>query len=250
MVQSITWKWLLEGFRFDLETQIRPKTVEYYLGHAQYFARWAENGVQLADPRLVTKRDIQSFFHYLSQSQDFITLGNGTRRQVHRTDHCPWHYYRSLKRFFAWAVHEGYLDLDPMDGIKLKAPRDPPIEPWRQEHIAQLFKVLEHDWSVVKTWRQRMLAARDHAILTFFLESFIRLEELTGLIMEDMYLEKQRALVRKGKLGKGRWVGFGPITKKALWRYLGLRPSQVDGNAVWVTEEGRPLTKHGIQEVF
>ena len=95
-----------------------------------------------------------------------------------------------------------------------------------------------------------MLASRDQAVISFFLESFVRLEELASLRVEDVYLEKQRALVRKGKMEKGRWVGFGPQMRRALWRYLGLRSNQTEHNTLWVTEEGRPITKHGIQEIF
>jgi len=112
-----------------------------------------------------------------------------------------------------------------------------------------MFQVLEHDWRVARTARQKMLAARDDAILKLFSESGVRLSEVAGLKLEDVYLERQRVLVREAKMGSGRWVGFGPQTKKALWRYLGLRPVEVEGDALWVTEEGRPLARRGVQEV-
>ena len=95
-----------------------------------------------------------------------------------------------------------------------------------------------------------MLAARDHAAFSLFLESFIRLCELAGLKAEDVDLEAQRLLVREGKMGKGRWAGFGPETRRSLWRYLGLREAFAHGNDLWMTEEGRTLTKHGVQEIF
>jgi len=110
-------------------------------------------------------------------------------------------------------------------------------------------KVLDHDWQVATTTRQKMLAARDKAVLFLFLESFIRLEELTNLRISDIELDRQKALVREGKTGRGRLAGFGPQTKKAVWRYLGLRGDGVEHDALWVTEEGRPLGKHGVQEI-
>lgn len=82
------------------------------------------------------------------------------------------------------------------------------------------------------------------------LKSFIRLEELAELKVEDIDLEAQRLLVRRGKMGKGRWAGFGPGTRKSLWGYLGLRQEFALGNALWVSEEGRRLTARGIQEIF
>ena len=68
MVRNGIWYWLLEGFKFDLETQVKPKTVEYYYDRARLFARWAQERAQVGDPRLLTKRHIQSFLHDLLYS--------------------------------------------------------------------------------------------------------------------------------------------------------------------------------------
>jgi len=95
-----------------------------------------------------------------------------------------------------------------------------------------------------------MLAARDRAVIFLFLDSFIRLGECSRLTISDIDLDRQRVLVRKSKTGKSRLTGFGPQTKKALWRYLGLRGDRLGHDALWVTEEGHPLTKHGIQEIM
>ncbi len=248
MVQNNTWEWLLEGFRFDLEARTKPKTVEYYSDRIGIFARWANNGGNVADPALITKRHIQSFLHELAGTT--ITVGNGAKIQIQRTERSRWPYYRSLKRFFAWAIQERHFEQNPMDGIELKPPKDPPVEPYRTEQIASLFKVLDHDWQVATTERQRMMAARDKAILCLFLESGLRLGELTGLATSDVDLATQRALVRLGKMGKGRMVGFGPQTKKALWRYIGLRPAGAKDDMLWLTEEGKQLSHQGVQEVI
>lgn len=103
-----------------------------------------------------------------------------------------------------------------MEGITLRAPKDPPVEPYRSEHIDRMLAVLDHDWKVAATPRQRMLAARDRAILFLFLESGLRLGELAGLRVGDIDLERQRALVRDCKMGKGRVTGFDLQTRKAL----------------------------------
>jgi site-specific recombinase XerC len=190
------------------------------------------------------------FLNHLLKETEIPIGNNGSRRIVHRTKDSLWPYYRSLKRFFGWCVQEGYIAHNPMDGIKVDVPKDPPIDPWRPEHISKMVHVLEQDWKVAKTPRQRMLAARDQAIFSLFLESFIRLDELAELKVEDIDIDKKRLLVRKGKMGKGRWTGFGPKTQKCLWRYLGLRQNLACGNELWLTEEGSPLSSRGIQEIF
>lgn len=57
-----------------------------------------------------------------------------------------WHHYFPLKRFFAWAVGEGYLKQNPIDTIVLKPPKAAPIEPYGAEHIGTFLKILEYEW--------------------------------------------------------------------------------------------------------
>lgn len=251
MVQTgVTTEWLLEGFKYDLGSTRNPQTVSYYYCHLRRFLNWGETGVLPKEAHLIDKRHIQAFFYHLLQEPETVVGGNRAHRKVMRTERSLWPYYRSLRRFFGWAVKEGYLSRSPVDGIELKRPKDRPIEPWRPEHINRMFDVLQHDWKVAGTPRQKMLAARDHAVLSLFLESFIRLKELAQLKLEDIDLQAQRLLVREGKMGKGRWAGFGPETRKSLWRYLGLRQGLTQGNYLWVSEEGQPLSSRGIQEIF
>lgn len=101
MVHNRSREWLREGFKFDLETQVKPRTVEYYHDRVRLFAQWAVSEGNIVDPRLLTKRHIQSFFHHLVHSQDTFVAGNGAQRRIQRSERSPWHYYRSLKRFFA-----------------------------------------------------------------------------------------------------------------------------------------------------
>ena len=60
---------------------------------------------------------------------------NGAKRQIQRDENSRWHHYLPLKRFFAWAVNEGYLEQNPIDSIVLKPPDAAPIEPYKPEHI-------------------------------------------------------------------------------------------------------------------
>jgi integrase/recombinase XerC len=100
------------------------------------------------------------------------------------------------------------------------------------------------------TSRQKMLAARNRAALSLFLDSFIRLEECSNLNLNDTDLERKRVLVRKTKTGKPRITGFNDQTKKYLWYYLGLRGNDLGHDALRVSEEGRPLTIHGVQKII
>lgn len=249
MVQNEkTWYWLLEGFKFELESQVRPKTVQYYCEHVVKFVEWlADEGV--SDPKLLTKHEINGFFHFIT-TKNVHELGDGIGEEARHSESMRYHYYRGLKRFLMWLKTEGYIEQNPLDTIKFRPPKDLAIEPYSDEQKNKLFSVLDYDWKIAKTLRQRMLVARDKAILCLLLESGLRLQELTDLKDSDIDLNSQMVKVWFGKFGKSRITGFGPQTKKALWRYMSLRPSEVQGNRFWVTEEGRPISSQGIQEIM
>jgi site-specific recombinase XerD len=145
MVQNDSWEWLLTGFKFDLETQVKPKTVKDYCDHVSYFARWAEDNDK-GTPSSISKRDIQEFLHYVASTPAIFSTGNGTKRIVKRDDNSRWHHYFPLKRFFTWAIGEGYLNHNPIDTIVLKPPKAALIEPYGTEHIGAFIKILEHEW--------------------------------------------------------------------------------------------------------
>jgi site-specific recombinase XerD len=147
-------------------------------------------------------------------------------------------------------MEEDYIEHNPLDGIVFRAPKDPLIEPYKQEHKEKFLCVADYDWKVAKTPHQKMLAARDKAVIYLLFESGLRLQELADLCLRDMDLNEQRVTVWFGKQGKSRLSSFGPQTKKALWRYISLRPNEVVGDKLWVTEEGRSLTARGLQEIL
>lgn len=246
----INVEWLLEGFRYELEVKLRPKTVEYYCGFISRFLRWARSVGIADDICLIDKRHLLSFFHYLLQETDTAIGGNGSRRQVYRSEKTLWPYYVSLKRFFSWMVKEGYLEHNPVEEISVTRPAPTPVEPYRPEHIERMLKVLDFNWQNARTQRQKMIAARDRAILLIFLESGLRCAEMANLTLADIDLPRQRLSVRDSKNRKGRIVGFGQQSKKALWQYLSLHSLLYNGEAMWVTEECNQMALEGIRQII
>jgi len=110
----------------------------------------------------------------------------------------------------------------------------------------------------------RSTKLRDKAIFSLFLESFIRLDELAELKVEDIDIQQKRVLVRKGKMGKGRLAGFGPKTQKSLWYLRRSRPYRalpalsplrhlevrIVGEVGSCSPTGRPTSGLGVLGVF
>lgn len=121
--------------------------------------------------------------------------------------------FGGLQRFFGWLIEEGEITRSPMERMK------PPHVPDQQ------VAVLDDDAArrLLEVCSGRTFAdVRDTAIIRLFLDSGMRVSEMTGLQVEDLDFELGTALV----LGKGRRhraAPFGTKTALALRRYLRAR---------------------------
>jgi len=119
-------------------------------------------------------------------------------------------HYRALRTFFNWLVDEEEIDRHPMRTMKPPAVTEKEVPVIPEEDLTKLFKVCKG-----KTFADR----RDTAILMLFLDTGVRLSELTDRRVGDVDLDLMVLRV----LGKGdRWrtVPFGRTAATALDRYL------------------------------
>lgn len=148
-----------------------------------------------------------------------------------------YNYHRDLKRFFNWLVQEGRLKETPM--AHMKPPRQPKtlIKPFEPDQLRQLLTLCDES---------TFLGLRNRAILLVFIDTAIRLCEMDRMQIED--LDFTRGIIKvHGKGAKERVVAIQPRTQKILLRYL---LSRNDGHrCVWVSEERRPLTHWGIENM-
>jgi len=224
---------LVEGFLFSLQAEGRaPRTHEYYdklLRHFLHYTKsqgWPER-VDLLD----AKRIRQFLFWVSSRSFEYVT-GNGSRRFIKSKPSTAWPYYKALRRLFNWSVEEGFLEESPVKDIHFKAPPLPPVQPYDLEELKRFFAVCELDIRI----GARFTGLRNKAMLLLFIDSGLRLSELTHLKLGDLNLEQRWVRV----IGKGNKVGICPFsakTAKAIWLYLLERKHRAKSDALWVTEE-------------
>lgn len=149
--------------------------------------------------------------------------------------------YRSLTGLFKWLAEDGEIAASPMERMK------PPIVP------EQPVPVLPED-AVAK-----MLAAckgpdfedlRDEVVIRLFIDTGMRLSEMTGLTLMDIDLDARVAYV----LGKGRRrraCPFGAKTAARLDKYIrhrARRPGLTATEAVWIGNRGA-MTTAGIRSL-
>ena len=237
-------KSLVQGFILTQRTDCRsPATIAYYEGNLKRFLWYVEQNDLPDDARLITEWDMREFFAYVSgETHRWGTEGNCSNsckaRATYSTVH---HYFRVVKAFYNWCVKEGFVTENPLDNIKLKNPKLNVIQPYSVEDIRKLLAVCDMDFKN----NAKFLGSRNKAIILMLLDSGLRVSELASINLGDV--DTNRGLIKVlGKGAKERVVRIGSTTQKALWKYLMFR-HKTNNQALWLTEEGTPLSKASIQ---
>ena len=237
-------KSLVQGFILTQRTDCRsPATIEYYEGNLKRFLWYVEQNNLSDDARLITEWNIREFFSYVSgETHRWGAEGNGSAScQPKATYSTVHHYYCVLKAFFNWCVRESFLIESPLTKIRLKNPRLGVIQPYSMDDIRKLLEVCNLDCKN----NAKFIGSRNKVIVLILLDTGLRVSELANIKLED--IDTERGLIKVvGKGAKERVVRIGSTAQKALWKYLMYR-HKTNYKALWLTEEGTPLTKCGIQ---
>lgn len=144
-------------------------------------------------------------------------------------------FYRALKTFYNWLVREHILKESPM--INIRPPRLDKvlIHPFSSQDIDNLMLLCSGG---------KFLDLRSRAMFLIFLDTGIRLEEMSKLKLSDLNLNN--GIIRiMGKGSKERVVRIGLKAQKALLKYLLARKDDLPN--LWLTEERRPMNLIGVK---
>jgi site-specific recombinase XerD len=94
-----------------------------------------------------------------------------------------------VRRFAAWLVEEGELDVDPLLGVKAPKLDTKVVEPLTDDDLRRLLKAC-----VGRVLRER----RDEAIIRLMFETGARVGEVVALELGDLDLIAGTAIVRRG----------------------------------------------------
>lgn len=150
--------------------------------------------------------------------------------------------FTGVRMFFLWAQAEGEITGSPMRNMK------PPLLPPVDVHVLSEEQVRALlDACKGSDFEDR----RDRAMIWTFIDSGLRLSELTGLSTEDDVDLKTRTLSVLGKGRKYRIVGIGAQATQALDRYMRARRShpQAHRPQLWIGKKGG-LTPSGVRQIL
>lgn len=140
----------------------------------------------------------------------------------------------SLRGWFAWQRSLNRLANDPCDGLE---------NPQRERRLPRVLSEQE-----VASMIRAASSARDRAIMELLYGCGLRVSELTGLNVEDVYLG-QSYLKCLGKGSKERIVPMGSHAVAAVREYLAERKAAARGRALFCDRAGRRLSRIVVWQV-
>jgi len=244
---GVSLRSLVKGFVLTKRTEGKsPRTVEYYEENLRRFLWYADRQSWSDDIRLLTEWQIRDFLGYVAtETCRWGLTGNGSETSQRNASHSTLrHYFVVLSCFFNWVVREGFLEESPTVRVEVAKSRPKVVVPFSGEEISRMLAVCDYDYE----HNAKFLGSRNRAIILVLLDTGVRLSELTGMKVADTDNDKGHIRVL-GKGGRERVVRMGKLARKAVWRYLVYRPHR-DVQALWLTEEGKPLYNSGVQSLI
>ncbi|MCR4432041.1 MAG: tyrosine-type recombinase/integrase [Tepidanaerobacteraceae bacterium] len=141
-----------------------------------------------------------------------------------------------LKAFFKWCIGEGYLQKNPLDGLKRRK-AEPRIVDIDTEILQKLLH-LPH--------KSTFAGLRDYGLLLITLDTGLRPKEACSLLINDINFRTLEITVRAevSKTGSTRTLPILPITAKAIKDLINARhPAWKENIPVFCSSEGTFFTK-------
>ncbi|MDO9333611.1 MAG: tyrosine-type recombinase/integrase [Dehalococcoidales bacterium] len=184
----------------------------------------------------LTAVHIRHFFWYLSsETHRWNSTSPAAKRPASPTTVNG--YFRALHTFFNWLEQEELIPENPFRNLKTPRPDHKVIRALTTSDLEKLFKLCAG---------KSALEVRNKAILSVFLDTGLRVSELTNLLIDDVNMDDGSILVRHGKGNKQRLVRIGSKAQKALWKYVTLYRKSTS-NRLFINRNGEPLNLIGVQ---
>lgn len=211
------------------------RTVRWYRQKLEYFTNFLiEHGYSTRIEE-IGPWEIRSFVRWL---QTEVKVGeNNPHRSTEdrRLSPCTVQgYVATLRAFFNWGVREGLIAQTPM--AQVKTPKVPRLvmPSFTKEEVRRLLALAKGKGPI---------GQRNYTMILMLLDTGIRVGELTGLQVQDLYLAEGYFKVF-GKGNKERMVPMGRACCLTVSRYVHKyrpEPALASIDNVFLTRDGRPM---------
>lgn len=222
------------------------RTIDWYQQKLEYFVSFLKERQFALETSTLGAQELRQFIHHL---QSEVKSGeNNPHRPTEDHGLSPQTvagYVRALRAFFSWLVREEMIDEHPMKNVR--TPKVPIVAMpfFTDEDVVKILNVVRNEG------QSEALRKRNYTMLLLFLDTGIRVSELTGLEMQNLLLENGYFKVL-GKGSKERIVPLGLNARRALGSYTRKHrpvPALPGLDRVFLTKAGYPLKPRYIHQI-
>ena len=212
-----------------LEKNLSGNTVSSYKNDISSLLSFLET-LGVTDPSCVNKKDLNSFFSSLNKTG--LSSNSAVR------------YYSSIKGFFRYLFIQNYIKENPMEKVS---------SPKLKKGLPLVLSVTEVDSILARPDTSNVLGLRDKALLELLYACGVRVSELLGLKVSDLFFDEEMIRVF-GKGSKERLVPVGRSAVKWVKEYLiksrpMLEKKHKSENFLFLNQRGTKLSRMGIWKI-
>lgn len=202
--------------------------------------------ITISDLTTLKARDIERYMEYLQTDSENMNHKSGVARK-----------YATLSSFFNYLYRNDLIPENPCAKVlKVRPDKDTRIIRLAPDEIVKYLNAIEFGCDGL-TKRQaaylKNTRTRDLAIATLFLGTGIRVSELVGINLSDVYLDKCQISIF-GKGNKYRMVALGDETIDALKKYMKERESitpadKLSEDALFLSSQRRRMCVQAVEDM-
>lgn len=230
-LQNESFKLLVTDYKEWLDILGYAESTVYYLpNHLQEFFYYVEQQ-NINHLTNITTQTIKNYYRELQQRANERTSGSLSKSYLNK-------HQQALKKFKEYLQNHNYNNFN----IHLKTEKQPTEEKLNiltQSEIKQLFNATNYSHS------EPRFRLRDKAILAILYSCGLRRNEAVHLDLSDIFFDKERVFVRKGKNYKERFVPINRKNAEILEDYIyEARPefyNSKNTEALFISQQGKRL---------
>jgi integrase/recombinase XerC len=219
--------------RHLIQLDLAPATIRSYSADVRGFLRWSNRPANRDVAQIPRASELGRYREHL------IEASNQSPATVNRR-------LQALRIFGRFLQEQGLSASNPARSLMLLANGHAQVEPRVLDtgEIAQLIVT-------VRASARRSLMRRDYAIIELMLQAGLRVNEVALLKKDDLVLTQNgiRLAVRGTAEHHSRQVPVNEVLARALREYLQMRPRVPGVNALFISQQGRPLSTRSIQRL-
>jgi len=212
-----------------LEKNLSVNTISSYRNDINSLINFLDS-LKINDPSLVDNKLLNCFFINLQE----LGLSNTSAAR----------YYSSIKGFFSYLFSNKYIKANPVEKV---------MPPKLSKNLPSVLSLGEIDSILLKPDVENKLGLRDRGILEVLYACGLRVSELIGLKISDLFFDEEIIRVL-GKGSKERLVPIGSSAIKWTKEYLTksrplLAKKAKSENVVFLNNRGSKLSRMGVWKI-